>query len=867
MRAWFAVLWERVRATMTPRRHDAEVEEEFQFHLDMLVRRNVARGLTPEAARREALLTFGGMDRFQEEARDVHRSRWLEDFWQDARHAVRLLRRTPAFSLAALLTLALGIGANTAIFSVVDAVLLRPLPYAAPEELVSFRARYDDYRVWAESTRAIAAAGTYTYSVANVTSGSEPARVWTLAVTSSLLPTLGVRPMLGRHFDPLEDVHPSPPRVMLRHGFWQTQFGGDRSIIGRMIEVNGHPHEVIGVLPPELEFPPPARYENGAFPVHADVWMGAGSVPDMSERGGLEVIARLASGHTIATATAELETFANDHRAGQERLRIPVTSVKEAVLAPLRPAVLAFTAGIVLVLLVACANLGSMLLARFTSRAREIAVRISLGARRGRILRQVLAEGVVLAAAGCLAGLVFAWLLLRALILFAPAELPRIQQATLNPRVLLATLGLGAITAALITLFPAWSAIRRDPRSALGAGRGAIADRGTLRAQSALVATEVAFAVILLVAGGLLLRSFAALARVSPGFAAEKLVTADLLIPGDRYPDRTAVLHFFDELEQRLGARAGVNAVSGIDRLPYGPSSSGIGFRIVGRSSDGDANPRGLNTAARPGYFRTMGIPIVYGREFELADREGAAPVVVIGKALADRYWPGTNPVGERVVVWGIEREIVGVAGDVRHLGPTEPVDPLLYLPQAQDITTRRMMTVVVQTSTDPDAILSHLRAEVRALDAQLPISNLRSFDALRSERTANQRFDALLIGSFAALALILAAIGIYGMMSYAVAQRTREIGLRLALGASRSTVILHFLNTALRMVAIGLVIGLAFALPLTRLLQSMLFGVVASDGITYAGVFLVVTGVALLAASLPAVRAAGIQPVTALAE
>jgi len=866
MRERLLTMWARVRATLFSRAmRDAELEEEFAFHLEKLVERNRARGMSEAEARRVARLTFGGTERFREDVWDVERSRWLEDFWQDAKHAVRLLRRTPAFSFAAILTLALGIGANTAIFSVVDAVLLRPLPYAEPGELVSFHAQYDNYRAWTEASRVLESAGTYTYSLGNVTAGREPVRVWTLAATSSLLPTLGVAPLLGRNFSATDDVHPSPPRVMLRHGFWQTQFGGRRDIVGRTIDVNGVPHEVIGVLPRDFEFPPPIRLENGTVPLVPDLWTGAGWVPDFAQRGALAIIGRLQDGFTPLQLSSELESIANANRAGPERVRVPVSAVAEAVVAPLRPAMVAFTAAIALVLLVACANLGSMLLARFTTRGREIAIRRSLGAPRGRILRQVLAEGVVLGLAGSLAGLLVAWLLLQLLLVYAPVELPRVHQATLNARVLLVALTLGALSATLITLLPAWSANRRDPRSALGT-RGSGADTRTVRAQSALVAAEVALAVVLLVAGGLLLRSFVALTRVDPGFAAGTLVTADVLIPSDRYADRNATLHFFDALEQRLGAQPGVTSVSAIDRLPYGPSSSQTGFTIVGRSvADEKQHPRGWNTAARPGYFRTMRIPLVYGREFTSADREDAAPVVVLSRALADRYWPGRSPVGERVVVWGVEREIVGVAADVRHFGPTQPVDPIIYLPQAQDVTTRRMMTIVVQTSSDRDRMLSVVRDEIRALDAQLPVSNLRSFESLQTERTANQRFQALLVGSFAALGLLLAAVGIYGVMSYIVAQRTREIGVRVALGASRSTVVRHFLSRALRIVVIGAVIGLACAVPLTRFLQSMLFGVPLLDRITYAGVIVLTGALALIAAWLPAFRAARVQPVVAL--
>jgi predicted permease len=845
------------------------MEEELRFHLDMASQRNLERGMTPAAARREARLRFGGVERVREAAWDGRRGRWLEDAWQDARHALRQLRRSPGFAAAAVLTLALGIGANTAIFSVLDAVLLRPLPYAEPAALVAFSPDgYSRYRAWTEGVRSLDRSGVYTYSLANVGDGAEPVRVWTLAVTSSLLPTLGRPPLLGRGFTAEDDVPGAPLRVLLRHGFWQAQFGGDPGVVGGAIDVNGYPHEVIGILPADLEFPPPARRADGAMPRRADVWMGVGWLGDLYDRGGFHAVGRLAAGATPDGAAAELTRNANATRsAGTDPIRVAVDRVSDTVVAPLRPAVMAFAAGVALVLLIACANLASLQLARLTSRQRELALRVSLGAPGGRIVRQILTESAVLAGGGALLGIVVAWLMLQTLLGLAPAELARAQGAALNARVLVYTLGVSLATAVLIGLLPARRALRRDAGQVLGSTRGATADRSANRVHGALVASEVAFAVVLLVGGGLLLRSFQNLASVDPGFPAEGLVTADLLVPRDRYTDRASMLQFFDRLEERLTARPGVRSVSAIDRLPYGTSWSGVSFRIVGRPPETASNsPRGYNTAARPGYFRTIGIPILQGREFTASDGTDAPPVVVIGRALADRYWPGASPLGDRIEVFGVDREIVGIAGDVRHLGPTTPVDPLVYLPQAQDITERRMMTVVVRTDAGAPLPLADVRADIRSLDGRLPISNLRSFDALRSERTAGQRFNALLVASFAGLAALLAAVGIYGVMSFVVAQRTREIGVRMALGASRASVLGTFLRHAALPVTAGTVAGVVGALLLTRLVRSMLFGIALTDVVTYACVVLVVAALALIAALLPALRAARIEPSLALA-
>lgn len=867
MRDRLAELWHRLRGSEGGDA-EAEMDEELRFHMEMATRRNAERGMTPEAARREALLQFGGEDRHREAVRDVQRVRWLEDFRQDALHALRLLRRSPGFSLAALLTLALGVGANTAIFSVLDAVLLRPLPYHDASELISFEpGRYGSYREAVAAAQSLATSGAYTYSIATVTGGAEPARVWTLAVTSSLLPTLGVAPLYGRSFTVEDDAPNAPARVMLRHAFWQAQYGGDPGIVGRTIEVLGHPHEVIGILGPELEFPPPARRSDGSMPITAEIWTSVGWLSDLYERGGFHAIGRLAPGWTLEAASAELEAVASGSAGGgAQPARLLVRGVGESVVAPLRPAVLAFAAGIGLLLLVACANLGNMLLARLSSRSRELAVRASLGAPRGRIVRQIAAEGAVLAAGGCIAAIGIAWLMLRALLALAPAELARIHGAGLNPRVLAVTLALGSVTALLISVLPAWIALGRDPHGALGSTRGASGDRNSSGIQRALVACEVALAVVLLVGGGLLLRSFAALASVSPGFDVNGLVTADVLLPPDRYPSRADVLRFFERLEERLGATPGVRSVSGIDRLPYGPSYSGISFRIVGRDvPPEDREPRGSNTAARPDYFATMGIPMLKGREFSATDIPESPPVVIISNALAERYWAGVSPIGERIVAFGVEREIIGVAGDVRHSGPMTPVDPLLYLPQSQDIATRRMITIVARTDAAAPTLIAAVRTHVHALDPQLPISNLRTFGTLRSERTAGQRFNALLMASFATLGLLLAAVGIYGVMSFVVAQRTREIGVRMALGASRMSVLAVFIRQAMQSVGLGAVAGLAIAIPLTSLLRSMLFGISATDAVTYVGVVLLVAAISLVAAWAPARRASRVEPYVAL--
>jgi putative ABC transport system permease protein len=851
------------------RRHrwDVERQREMDAHLQLQIDEHVADGMTPIEARRAALRAFGNARAVREEIYDMNTLAFAEQIAGDIRYAVRVLRRSPGFALTAFLTLALGIGSATAIASVFDAVLLRPLPYARPSELVVFNpGRYALFRDATAAMPSLASSGAYTYSLATVTTG-EPARVWTLAVTSSLLPALGVEPAIGRGFTAADDLPQPQPRVLLRHGFWQTHFGADPAIVGRAIVVDGRPHEVIGVLPERLEFPPPARRADGSMPLTADVWTGVGWLSDLHERGGFSAIGRLAPGATPARAAGEL--LAAARTAGldtRDASRFPVRPVEDVVFEPLRPAMIAFTAGVALLLLIACANLGSLLLARLTARRRELAVRASLGATASRIARQVLVESAVLAGAGAAAGTAVAWLLLRALLALAPPDLARVHDIALDGRVLAVTLSLGVLTALLVGALPAWRVRARDPRADLGDGRGGI-DPRTRRLHAALVTAEVALAVVLLVGGGLLLRSFAALSRVDPGFASAGLVTADLLIPPDRYRTRDDVLQFFDRVESRLRAQPGVIDVSAIDRLPYGPSFSQLRLRIAGRAPAPGADPLAFNAAARPGYFRTMGIPIVEGREFTAADRTGAAPVVVISRTAARRYWPGTTPIGARVGVFGVEREVVGVADDVRHFGPATSFDPMIYLPQAQDAATRRMMTVVARTAGRTDAMQASLRAIVRDVDPQLAVANLRAFGELQRERTAGQRFNALVIGSFAGLSLLIAAVGIYGVLSFTVAQRTRDIGILSALGAQRATIVGMILRQSLTWTGAGLLLGLAAAAAMARYLTRLLFGLEPLDPATFGGAAALFTLVSIAATYLPARRAARVDPLTALRE
>ena len=867
---------------------EQDLDEEIRLHLEMRAEQLERQGLSPEAARHEAVRRFGPADEARRTLRDaamrrddrVRTRERMEALWQDLRFGVRQLLRSPGFALAAILTIALGIGANTAVFSVVDAVLLRPLPYEHPGDLASLGLRnvaegpaltpgtYPIYEGWGKESQSFERLASYTHTVHNVAGGPEPARVWAVAATSSLLQVLGVQPHIGRNFSSDADQPGGPREVLLSYSFWQSSFGGDPTLIGRTVELSGAPSEVIGVLPRGFEFPPPMRAGDSA-PPRADVWVPVGTVPDLRERGGFSVLGRLRPGVTIEQARAEMSALTNEIQGNGARgeVRVGVEGLHEQVVGPIRPALLAFLGAVGLVLLIACMNVGSLLLARLTTRDREVALRTSLGAGRGRITRQLLTESMVLALVGGALGVLLAWVGLQLLVASAPAEIPRLDEVTLSGRALAFTLAVSVGAGLLFGLLPALRATRVDLRSALsGGGRGGTAERSTRRIHSGLIVAEVLLAVALLTGAGLLIRSFGELSRVDLGLNTENLLTLELLLPPDRYPERGDVLRFYGELESRLAALPGVESVGMIDRLPLGDYSSRIPFEIVGRAGlSREETPMALNTAIRSGYFRTLGIPVLRGRSIGEQDAEETPPAVVVSRSLAERFWPEGDPVGNRIQAFGQEREIVGVVGDVRHHAPGVAPEPMIYFPQAQDIATRRLMTVAIRTSSNPEHVIGAARSEIRRMDPQLPISKLQTFDQLRSERTASERFNALLVGAFAAVALALAALGIYGVMSFAVAARTREIGVRMALGASQGMVLRDIVRGALVTVGIGAALGILVAMPLMQLIRGLLFGVEPEDPFTVAAVATLLIGVGLLAAWIPARKAAHVDPVRAL--
>jgi putative ABC transport system permease protein len=805
----------------------------------------------------------------------------LDDLGADARYALRALRRNPAYTAAAALTLGIGIGANTAVISVMDAVLLRPLPYATPDRLVlagAFErgepappapsARYEEYLAWKEGSRTLAAIGAYTTAPFRVTGGHEPLRINALVIDAGLLDVLGVRPLLGAGFTP--DLDADGERVvLLSHDHWQSNFGGDPAIVGGSIQLDGRPYEVRGVLPAGFDFPPAMRNADGWRSVEPAMYVSFRSIAAEIENYPHWVVGRLAETATAARAAAELTALRGPLTLSDPEefaeWDVKVVGLQEAFVGPLRPVLLTFFGAVALVLLIAVVNLGALTLARLSARERELGLRLTLGAGRRRIARQLVTETMVLAALGGIAGVAIAAFGLRALLGAAPPDLPAVADASLNLRVLVLTCVVTVAAGVLAAVLPLLSARGAAVGQVSGGTRGGTSELTTCRTHGVLVVSEVALAATLLVGAGLLIRSFGTLIGIDAGFRQDRILTVEASVPSDRYPQREQILAYYDEIERRVASLPGVLSVSSVDRLPFGLSWSRTPVQLGPDRAETD--PRALNLTARAGYFEVMEIPLIQGRGFDERDAIGTQPTVIVSRSLAERVWPNGDAIGQHVRAMGESLEVVGVVGDVRHFGPAVEPEPMLYFAHANDPIVRRTMTLVVRTQSAPEALGALVRAEIRSVDASVPISEPRAFSALRAGKVASERFNAVLVAVFGALALSLVAVGIYGVMAFAIVHRTREIGVRMALGASKVRVLRRVLADAARLVALGLTIGLLAAVPLTGLIRSLLFGIEPLDPVTFTTAAAVMALVGLFAALLPARRAASIDPLAALRE
>jgi predicted permease len=791
----------------------------------------------------------------------------METLLQDLRYGARMLLKKPGFTLIAVITLGLGIGANTAIFSVVNGVLLRPLPFKEAGQLVALGemnpkiakdpmgASLPNFTDWQERNQAFSFVAGYRSQRLILTGEDEPLTLKGQSVSSTFFSLLAVDPVLGRTFSPKEEQAGQPKVAVLSYGFWQHHFGQDANIIGRSFTLNDQPYTIIGVMPAGFR-----------FLQETDVWTPLEVPAALRQMRGarfLRVIARLKSDVSLAQAQAGMTTvteqMAEQYPETNFGWGASVESLQKKLVGGVEQGLLILLGTVALVLLIACANVANLLLARGAARQREIAIRVALGAGRARVIRLLLVESTLLAVLGGGLGLLLALWGTDALRALSPATLPRLDEIQLDSRVLAFTLMVALLTGLLFGLAPVQQAVRINLQEVLKEGGRSLTRRRPLL-RSLLVVFEIALSLVLLIGAGLLSRSFMSLMAVKPGFQPENLLTLDVSLPQYKYKTDSQQANFFQELLSQAESLPGVQSVALTSNLPLSGSSNKNSFGIEGGPAD-VAEWADLQLVSSD-YFRTMGIALLKGRPFTAQDKKDAPKVAVINEAMARRFWPDEDPIGKRLLL-GNPTGIVGVVGNVMHAGLDAPVEPEIYLPFSQ--TPSSVTTLVARTDSEPIKLAAALRAQVNAIDQYQPVENIRTMEAVVSGSVAQPRFVALAMGAFAGLALALATVGIYGVMSYSISQRTHEIGIRMALGAKKSDVLKLVIGQGMLIAGSGVAIGLAVAFALTRLMSSLLFGVSATDPITFMVLALFLTGVALGACLVPARRATKVDPMVAL--
>ena len=880
MRRLFRLPWR------TRRQIGGDVDDELQFHLDMKIEELRGLGLTPEAARAEALRQFGdvedarhyitAVDRATEAAH--RRSEYMGDLRQDFIYAVRKLRSAPGFTITVALTLALGIGANTAIFSVVDGVLLRPLPFARPDRVVRLNFIYNgsrdagsppelkDFRTRSRTMQSLAMYGGRSINL--VRSGADPALLVGVQVSANWFNLLGIKPELGRSFVDGDDHDGAAKVAMLSDRIWRRDFNADPALIGRAVRLNGDEVTVIGIVPAGL-----------GYPMTAEVWVPlVFTAQELSDaaRGAryLAMLGRLRDGLTIDQARTELSQIgASIARAFPDKyhtLALEPLPLQTAIVQDLERPLLVIMGAVAFVLLIACANVANLFLVRATGRESEMAVRTALGAGRLRLVRQLVTESVLLSLIGGGAGLLLATFGTKALLRMAPANLPRLGTATIDGTALVLTVVVALATGLAFGLIPAMQ-LGSDVSSALRAGaRGTRTRHASSRVRGAIVVAEVALAVMLLVGAGLLLRSFQQLLAVDPGFRPENVLSFRVSLPARSYDSDTLQRNFVSALDARLHALPGVRQAAIASSLPLDGSDFTLAFTVHGRPPVNENDePDAKIVAATPEFFGAIGIPVVRGRLYTREAQPGMPKEIVVSRELVRRYFPNEDPLGHYLDLgWTVDGDrrggtIVGVVGDVKQGALDQQTPPMLYLPYAQ--APMPNLRAVMRTSVPPTTLAQPVRAVMRELDRELPVFDVRPLEEYVASSVGPQRFYATLVAIFALVALTLAAVGLYGVIAYAVSQRTHELGVRVALGATGERIARMVVGQGLTLAVVGVAVGIAAALVVTRVLSSLLFGVSALDPLTFGAVLSLLVAVAAVASYLPARRAARVDPLVAM--
>ncbi|HXN54336.1 MAG TPA: ABC transporter permease [Candidatus Acidoferrum sp.] len=894
-------LLSRLRGLLRIKKLERELDEELRAHMEMRAEDNRAAGMTPEEARYDARRRFGNATLMKEDAREMDIVKWMETAGQNLRYAVRMLRRSPGFTAVAILTLALGIGANVATFTVVHAVLLNPLPFAHPEQLVR---AYDDLR--GSNTQDVGMSVPEFWDLrdksgvfqgisaawpvdANLTGGEHPDRVEFLGTSTNYFTLLGVRAQLGRVYT-VEDSQPGfTDGITISDGFWRRMFGGDPNVLGKKIRLDRDLYTIIGVLPPGFRHP--GRSLGGSeVEVFAAAGFSAAPFPVPPQRAFRMMpgaIARLKPGLTVAQAQARLDAFTAQlsrefpaEYSPAANWGVRLVQVQDDLVGKVRTELLVLFGAVGCVLLIACVNLANLLLARSASRQREIAIRQALGAGHGRLIGQLLTESILLATISGVVALMTVVVLKNWLLRLAPADLPRLNEVSLSPGVLLFAFAVSIVTGVIFGLAPALQTVRPKQVTNLREGsRGSGSSKHQMKISRTLVASEIALSLVLLIGAGLLLRSFWHLIDVQPGFDPHHVVTAKiwLAVPNDpaednyRTNEKRAAFH--QEVLRRIRGLAGVEdaAVGGPNSLPMGSAHFQLRFTIESLAADSERAPVAEIAGVSPNYFSMLKTPLLRGRPFSEADDSKGQRVALVNETLARKYWPIGEAVGQHILFTGLRPQspntqwitIVGVVGDIKSDGLDAATAPRIYLPVNQS--PNYGMVVYLRTNADPGTLGDTVRREVQSIDPSIPVFGVRTMDEVVAKYLEQRRFALELLGVFAGVALLLASIGIYGVMAYTFSQRTNEIGIRMAMGAQRGDILKIAVGEGALIVAFGLAAGLAGSLALTRFLQTMLFDVKPTDPITFLGISALLTAVALAACFVPARRATRVDPLIAL--
>jgi putative ABC transport system permease protein len=880
----------RLRGMLKRNRLDQDLDEELRSHLEMRATDNLAAGMSPEQARRDAQKRFGNTTLMKEDTRRIDIVGWLDETSRDFRHALRMLHRSPGFTTVAVLTLALGIGANTAIFSVIDSVLLRPLPYHEPDQLVMVwesnsqhpnphnTVSPPNFLDW-KSRNTVFSDMAYIADVRNnLTGNGAPEEVVVQAVSANFFSVLGVNPLLGPGFTPENGQAGHDNVVILGDGLWKERFAGDPAIVGKTILLNGKPQTVVGVAPQNFQWFIKDGSLTGAKPQMWSPFVFPASFSNHNEMGRfITVVARLKPGVSHSQSQTQMTAIASqlehEYPAADGHWGVNIVPLRDQVSGQLRPALLVLFGAVAFVLLIACANVSSLLLARAASREREMAIRTAIGASRWRIARQLLMESLLLSLIGGSIGVALAVWGTNALLAASPRNLLDLAAISLDLRVLTFAVAATLLAGLLFGFLPSYiSAHSRISETLKEGGRGSSSANRRAFTRNAFVVAQLGLALVLLTGSGLLIRSFIRLTGVAPGFDTGHLLTFKVSLPGAKYGPDPLCLAFFQQLLARISAVPGVRSASMESFPPLTGLGAATGVHLLSQPSLPLSELPVANVrVVGPDYFSTMNIPLLSGRLFNAQELAAEKHVAIINQAFAEKYLHGVNPLGQKAAVFMKSlseselkpSDIIGVVGDVHQMGLDVAPEPTVYWPYPELVMTG--MTILVRTASDPLSIASPARAALQQLDPELPLASVATMDQLLADSLSRSRFTMLLLGIFAAVALVLAAVGIYGLIAYSVTQRTQELGIRIALGAQRRDVLRLVLRQGTRLTLLGVAIGVLAALSLSRLLGTLLFGVSATDPFTFAGVAGLLAFVALLACFIPARRATRVDPIIAL--